>query len=710
MGIDLNTIEGDEEEEPEQTAHYAPPLLPAPEAEETPMCLELWHACAGPRIWLPKKGSRVVYLPQGHIEQLENLDGGGGGRICGGNLPPHIFCRVVGLKLHADSDTDEVYAQLCLVAESEDFEQRLKKGLVEDNEVEQNVEFGSRPSIPHMFCKTLTASDTSTHGGFSVPRRAAEDCFPPLDYKLQRPSQELVAKDVHGTEWRFRHIYRGKLSKSSYFETRLSLACCTVPEPSKFGASANKLCQPRRHLLTTGWSAFVNRKKLILGDAVLFLRGNDGVLRLGVRRATQSKSSINALAHISRNLNLATLAVVADSVPTRKIFHIYYDPRGSSSGFIVPYWAFAKSFNNLISVGMRFRMICESEEARDRRSTGLITEINEVDPVRWPGSKWRCLSVSWDDDGEVGRRSRVSPWEIEQTGSVLGSISLSTAGSKRAKIGLHLPSMDYRVPKGNGCLDSRKYASFHKVLQGQEFTNNRTLNHTGAITPSSEVGVGQYAAEDACTAAANSSKISASAPRGIFRMPLGNSEYPFVCTGFNEPIGFQKVLQGQEIFSQAPRLLGVPSDSHLRDGAYCKFDGALTYHSQSKLPDASARYVTIGQHSLPTVQASSPSSVLMFQERKSKNSLVKSAPSMKCQDSGGDGIYFAKPNGSDSFHRDANFLFWPQSMSFPFDNQQHQVVKVDAPLSNCKLGLGTEQIANSNGCKLFGFSLTDTIP
>lgn len=55
--------------------------------------------------------------------------------------------------------------------------------------------------------------------------------------------------------------------------------------------------------------------------------GNDGVLRLGVRRATQSKSSINVLAHISRNLNLATLAVVADSVTARKIFHIYYDPR-----------------------------------------------------------------------------------------------------------------------------------------------------------------------------------------------------------------------------------------------------------------------------------------------------------------------------------------------------------------------------------------------
>jgi len=34
------------------------------------------------------------------------------------------------------------------------------------------------------FCKTLTASDTSTHGGFSVPRRAAEKVFPPLVISL----------------------------------------------------------------------------------------------------------------------------------------------------------------------------------------------------------------------------------------------------------------------------------------------------------------------------------------------------------------------------------------------------------------------------------------------------------------------------------------------------------------------------------------------
>lgn len=36
-----------------------------------------------------------------------------------------------------------------------------------------------RPRV-HSFCKTLTASDTSTHGGFSVLRRHADECLPPL--------------------------------------------------------------------------------------------------------------------------------------------------------------------------------------------------------------------------------------------------------------------------------------------------------------------------------------------------------------------------------------------------------------------------------------------------------------------------------------------------------------------------------------------------
>ncbi|GMP73294.1 hypothetical protein CsSME_00031086 [Camellia sinensis var. sinensis] len=34
---------------------------------------ELWHACAGPLVSLPAVGSRVVYFPQGHSEQGDNV-------------------------------------------------------------------------------------------------------------------------------------------------------------------------------------------------------------------------------------------------------------------------------------------------------------------------------------------------------------------------------------------------------------------------------------------------------------------------------------------------------------------------------------------------------------------------------------------------------------------------------------------------------------
>lgn len=61
-------------------------------------------------------------------------------------------------------------------------EQKLQGGNIDVEGEEEDVEVTAKSSTPHMFCKTLTASDTSTHGGFSVPRRAAEDCFPPLVY------------------------------------------------------------------------------------------------------------------------------------------------------------------------------------------------------------------------------------------------------------------------------------------------------------------------------------------------------------------------------------------------------------------------------------------------------------------------------------------------------------------------------------------------
>ncbi|XP_020080804.1 auxin response factor 12-like isoform X2 [Ananas comosus] len=66
------------------------------------------------------------------------------------------------------------------------------------------IEMGIVSKQPtNYFCKTLTGSDTSTHGGFFVPHRAAEKVFPPLDFTQQPPAQELIARDLHDVESKF---------------------------------------------------------------------------------------------------------------------------------------------------------------------------------------------------------------------------------------------------------------------------------------------------------------------------------------------------------------------------------------------------------------------------------------------------------------------------------------------------------------------------
>ncbi|EHA8586815.1 auxin response factor 3 [Cocos nucifera] len=680
MGIDLNTIEEEEEGEaaehptalqPTQTHphHHRQPPHPPPPATASggagssssgpspPVCLELWHACAGPLIFLPRKGSVVVYLPQGHLEQLG--DGGGVG-LLRYDVPPHVFCRVLDVKLHAEEATDEVYVQLSLVAESEEVKRQLQEGEVEGDE-ETEFDGVSKTPTPHMFCKTLTASDTSTHGGFSVPRRAAEDCFPPLDYKQQRPSQELVAKDLHGTEWRFRHIYRG---------------------------------QPRRHLLTTGWSAFVNKKKLVSGDAVLFLRGDDGELRLGIRRAGQLKSSIPCSVVNSQNLN--AFGAVVNAVSTKSVFPINYNPRSSQSEFIIPYWKFRKSFGCSVSIGTRFKMRIESEDAAERRYTGLITGMGDVDPIRWPGSKWRCLLVRWDDD--TGRQNRVSPWEIEPTASVSPSNGTSTSGSKRTRIWHNSAGPDFPLPNGSGYSDSAEPAKLPKVLQGQEIMGLKTPYCNDMLKSQiSEVRNHQLSKIKRCIADASNCMLAGSG--NGFRIPVGNSDFPY--KRFGESVRFHKVLQGQEIVSSIPAYQGAAADARIENGGLRVFSQASS--AGSRWPVTFQEFNSLANScTTSSAQVSSPSSVLMFQQASSQ------LP--------GPNLVYNVPNHNKGERSNLSGLFATGK-------------KASLPCPSCYMGddcikehYGVEEVhtfdhSNRNilpssrkSCRLFGFPLTEVNP
>ncbi|KAL8090649.1 hypothetical protein AgCh_039906 [Apium graveolens] len=352
------------------------------------MYTELWKACAGPLVDIPRNGERVYYFPQGHMEQLEaSTNQELNHRIPLFKISPKILCRVVHVQLKAEQETDEVYAQITLLPESD--------------QTEPVSPDSCHPEPPrttvHSFCKVLTASDTSTHGGFSVLRKHANECLPPLDMTQTTPTQELVAKDLHGTEWRFKHIFRG---------------------------------QPRRHLLTTGWSTFVTSKRLVAGDSFVFLRGENKELRVGVRRHAQQQSSMPSSVISSQSMHLGVLATASHAVTTQTLFVVFYKPR--TSQFIIGLNKYLEALKNGYTVGVRFKMRFEGEESPERRFTGTIVGVEDISS-QWECSKWRSLKVQWDEPASIARPERVSPWEIEPfVASVPPSLS-QTAPTKNKR-------------------------------------------------------------------------------------------------------------------------------------------------------------------------------------------------------------------------------------------------------------------------------------
>lgn len=67
--------------------------------------------------------------------------------------------------------------------------------------------------------------------------------------------------------------------------------------------------------------------------------------------------------------------------------------RASPSEFVVPLAKYNKAMYTQLSLGMRFRMLFETEESGVRRYMGTITGISDLDPVRWKNSQWRNLQV-----------------------------------------------------------------------------------------------------------------------------------------------------------------------------------------------------------------------------------------------------------------------------------------------------------------------------
>jgi len=389
---------------------------------ESDKCLDpqLWHACAGGMVQMPPVHSKVYYFPQGHAEHAQ-----GPVNLPAGRVPALVLCRVAAVRFMADPDTDEVFAKIRLapVRPSE-------PGYAAD--ADDAIGAGAQEDKPASFAKTLTQSDANNGGGFSVPRYCAETIFPRLDYSADPPVQTVLAKDVHGVVWKFRHIYRGT---------------------------------PRRHLLTTGWSTFVNQKKLVAGDSIVFMRTENGDLCVGIRRA--KKGGIGGPEFLHQpppaggnyggfsmflrgeedgNKMMAARGKVRVRVRPEEVveasnlavsgqpFEVVYYPRASTPEFCVKAGAVRAAMRTQWCAGMRFKMAFETEDSsRISWFMGTVSAVQVADPIRWPNSPWRLLQVAWDEPDLLQNVKRVSPWLVELV-SNMPAIHLSPFSPPRKKL------------------------------------------------------------------------------------------------------------------------------------------------------------------------------------------------------------------------------------------------------------------------------------
>ncbi|KAK8967422.1 Auxin response factor 18 [Platanthera guangdongensis] len=79
-------------------------------------------------------------------------------------------------------------------------------------------------------------------------------------------------------------------------------------------------------------------------------------------------------------------------------FEVVYYPRASTPEFCVKASAVRAAMTIQWCSGLRFKMAFETEDSsRISWFMGTISAAHFADPLRWPGSPWRLLQVSWDE-------------------------------------------------------------------------------------------------------------------------------------------------------------------------------------------------------------------------------------------------------------------------------------------------------------------------
>ncbi|KAL5101893.1 hypothetical protein RYX36_006220 [Vicia faba] len=323
----------------------------------------IWQECAGSSFTVPKLHSKVYYFPIGHLEHsritpntqtLSLLTHGG----------PFILCTVSSVDFLADLETDQIFAKLLLTPVTDGSAVVPLEVINEEDNGDHVVSYA----------KTISNSDANNGGGFSVPKACANSIFPPLDLTTPLPSQELSITDVCGVSWTIRHVSRGN---------------------------------PKRYLFSTGWSAFVDKKQLVGGDTLVFIKNSAEKIFVGIRR----KNMVAAARKITEKTVINAVELAEKNTP----FEVLCYPTVDGFDFVVEDKVVKDAMNIHWCRGMRVKHTVKNDDS-SKRCTFLHGTISAISHSST--HPWRMLHVEWNDPKVSKNLRHVSPWQVKPVFSI----------------------------------------------------------------------------------------------------------------------------------------------------------------------------------------------------------------------------------------------------------------------------------------------------
>ncbi|KAL5063538.1 hypothetical protein RYX36_025275 [Vicia faba] len=299
----------------------------------------IWLEFARDSVTIPKLHSKVYYFPIGHLEQCPKTPSTQAPSLSS----PFIICTISSVDLLADPETDQIFAKLLLTPVIDATVVPLEVINEEDNG-------------DHVVscAKTLTISDANNGGAFSVPKACAKLIFLQLDLTTSLSSQELSVTDVFDVVWTFSHVYRGN---------------------------------PK-------WSAFVDKKQLIGGDTLVFIKNSAEEIFVGIRRKNMS----GAPNKITDQAVINALELAVKNTP----FEVLCYPTVDGFDFVVE----DKVYEDAMKIDWKTGMRVTHKVKGCSTFHGTIYAISHSHP-------WHMLEVKWDELNVSENLKYVSPWQIE---------------------------------------------------------------------------------------------------------------------------------------------------------------------------------------------------------------------------------------------------------------------------------------------------------